>query len=231
MYMYAPTGIADALGQPTKPALSPELRTWLKRVRAQPGDFEMLLATAALHPKPTESRIWGRHNFSIGEKRQTLIDEILLCGSAGNRHRGPAASGSAPTSRSGIRRLATHDRGRGQAPGRVHGRPVGHGATPQSTGVLPPFDVVPAQQGAGRPGSWLGWGTASRRRSSRPSSPSGCSRPRANEAHYYMVGRWLQRYAEVLQTKDPVFKREVDEKMALIKQIEKEKQQKQRQKP
>ena len=43
MYMYAPTGIADALGQPAKPPLAPELRAWLKRVRAHPENFEMLL--------------------------------------------------------------------------------------------------------------------------------------------------------------------------------------------
>jgi hypothetical protein len=37
------------------------------------------------------------------------------------------------------------------------------------------------------------------------------------DAHYYMVGRWLQRYAEVLQTKDPAFKRLVDEKLSHLK--------------
>ena len=46
-----------------------------------------------------------------------------------------------------------------------------------------------------------------------------------------MAGRWLQRYAEVLQTKDAAFKRMVDEKLALVKQIQKEKEQQRKRKP
>jgi hypothetical protein len=229
MYMYAPTGIADALGQPTKPALSPELRTWLKRVRAQPGDFEILLATASLHPKPTESRIWGRHNISIGTKPEILIDAILMAGVPESDILDRLKRISADfQKRNGAWRRTIADavklRGEYMDALSVMGR------LPKALGSYPLLTLYP-------PGRELeAWklarlGHSFAKEKFPPKLAERMLKTPANEAHYYMVGRWLQRYAEVLQTKDPVFKREVDEKMALIKQIEKEKQQKQRQKP
>ena len=233
MYMYAPTGIADALGQPAKPSLSPELRTWLKRVRARPEDFEILLATAVLHPKPTESRVWGRHNFTIGASKYYLMDASLLAGipqqdivdrlqriSADVQKRSPAWRRTIED--------AVKLRGEYMNTLSVMGRlPKALGFYPLVTMYPPNADEIEAWQMAR-----LGHSFAKEKLS--PALAERMLKTPANEAHYYMVGRWLQRYAEVLQTKDPAFKREVDDKLALIKQIEKEKQQKakqQRRKP
>ena len=235
MYMYAPTGIADALGQPTEPTLSPDLRTWLDRVRARAGDFAVLLATATLHPKPTESRVLGRHNFTIGTRKHYLIDEILFSGlsqqdivdrlqriSTDFQQRNPAWQRTIED--------AVKLRGEYMNTLSVMGRPV-MGRLPKALGYYPLLTFYPP--GKDETEAWklarLGNGFAKEKFP--PKLAERMLKTPAYDAHYYMVGRWLQRYAEVLQTKDPVFKREVDEKMALIKQIEKEKQQKQKRKP
>jgi hypothetical protein len=230
MYMYAPTGIADALGQPTEPTLSPELRTWLNRVRARPGDFEMLLATATLHPKPPGSRVWGRHNFTIGTRKRYLFDEILFSGisqqdivdrlqriSTDFQQRNPAWRRTIED--------AVKLRGEYMDALSVMGR------LPKALGYYPLLTLYPPNKDEIEEWKLARLGHSFAKEKFPPKLAERMLKTPANDAHYYMVGRWLQRYAEVLQTKDPAFKREVDEKMALIKQIEKEKQQKQRQKP
>jgi hypothetical protein len=227
MYMYAPAGLADALGQPAKPTLSPELRTWLKRVRAHPGDFERLLATATLHPKPTESPVWGRHNFTIGTRKRYLIDEILFSGisqqdivdrlqriSADYQQRSPAWRRTIED--------AVKLRGEYMNALSVMGR------LPKALGYYPLSTLYPPNAGEIEAWKLARLGHSFAREKFPPKLAERMLKTPAYDAHYYMVGRWLQRYAEVRQTKDPAFKREVDEKMALLKQIAKEKQQQKR---
>jgi hypothetical protein len=229
MYMYAPTGLAVVLGEPPKPTLSPALRTWLKGIRAKPGDYEMLLATATLHPKPADSRVWGRHNFTVGSVKRYLIDEILMSGlspqdildrlqriSADYKKRNPAW-------RRTIQDAVTL-RGEYMNALSVMGR------LPQALGSFPLLTFYPPNKGEIEAWKLARLGYSFAKAKFPPKLAERMLKTPANEAHYYMVGRWLQRYGEVLQTKDPAFKRQVDEKLALIKQIEKEKEQEQKQK-
>jgi hypothetical protein len=228
MYTYAPTGLAEVLGEPPKPTLSPALSTWLKGVRAKPGDFEVLLATATLHPKPAESRVWTLHNFTIGTQKRYLIDEILISQlspqdivdrlqriSAGYQKRSPAW-------RRTIQDAVTL-RGEYMNALSVMGR------LPQALGAFPLLTFYPPNTGEIEAWKLARLGYSFAKAKFPPKLAERMLKTPAHEAHYYMVGRWLQRYGEVLQTKDPAFKRQVDDKLALIKQIEKEKEQEQRQ--
>jgi hypothetical protein len=216
MYMYAPTGIADALGQPAKPPLAPELRAWLKRVRAHPENFEMLLATATLHPKPMDSRFVSNHNILPGTRRHVLLDAILFAGvpDVDILDRLRRISADFQKRNSAWQRTiedAVKLRGEYMNTMSVMGRrPEALGNYPLVTLLPPASDEIEGWKLAR-----LGHGFAKEKLS--PRLFKRMLQTPAWDAHYYMVGRWLQRYAEVLQTKDPAFKRLVDEKLSLLK--------------
>jgi hypothetical protein len=216
MYMYAPTGLADALGQPAKPSLSPELRTWLKRVRAHPENFQMLLATATLDPLPTESHFWGNHNFTIGTRRHFLIDAILFAGVSqfDILDRLKRISADFQTRDRDWRRTiedAVKLRGEYMNTLSVMGR------RPEAFGSYIVTALLPS--GSTETDAWklAREGHSFVKEKFPPKLAERMLKTPAFDAHYYMVGRWLQRYGEVRRTKDPAFKRLVDEKLSLLK--------------
>ena len=216
MYMYAPAGLADAMGQPAKPSLSPELRTWPKRVRAHPENFERILATATLHPKPTESRVWGKHNFDIGGRPRFLIDEILMSGMSEfdilDRLKRISADFQ-KRNRAWRRTIENAVKLRGEYMNALSVM----GRRPEALGSFPLVTLLPPARDETEAWKLVRLGHAFAKEKFPPRLAERMLKTPAHDAHYYMAGRWLQRYAEVLQTKDPAFKRLVDEKLSLLK--------------
>jgi hypothetical protein len=79
MYMYAAKGVGQALAQPlTVPELSAEIRESLSQVRTRCREFKPLLLIAVLHPRPRESQIWAKQQFTLANTSRFLNDILLF---------------------------------------------------------------------------------------------------------------------------------------------------------
>jgi hypothetical protein len=210
MYMYAPTGLAHTLGQPTGPSPSAQLEAFLSRVNTSPEKYGTLLATVTLHPKPMDSPLWGRQGFPIGTQHHSLVDAIMFAGVEPvdilDRLR-QISIDFRKRSRAWQRLIEGAVKLRGEymeAMSVLGRRPEALGPYPIRTLLPPPHGETEASNLAR-----LGYGFAKEK------LPPGLVKrmPTAFDAHHYMVGRWLQRYAEVRVKRDPAFRRQVEEKL------------------
>jgi hypothetical protein len=233
MYMYAPPGLADTPGQQARPALGPELRDWLKRVRTHPESFQMQLATAVFHPRPLDGRFLANHNILAdvpGAVPRVLFDAILLDGVMDvdilDRLR-RISRDFEKRNRAWRRTIEDAVKVRGEY---MNAMSV-MGRRPEALGTFPLATLLPAASLETDSSKLARLGHAFAKEKLSAGLFNRMLKTPAFDAHFYLAGRWLQRYAEVLQTKDAAFKRLVDEKLALVKQIQKEKEQQQKRKP
>jgi hypothetical protein len=61
-------------------ALTPELQEFLKQVRERPWNFKKLLLVISLHPDPASSPTWNKQIFAVGRATRYLVDEIVMSG-------------------------------------------------------------------------------------------------------------------------------------------------------
>lgn len=214
MYTYAPIGLADGMGQPATPSL--QLRTWLRRVRSQPGSFRTLLATATLHPQPTEGRFWANHNITSGTQRVLLVDALLLAGVSQfdilDRLKRISADFQ-KRSRAWQRTIEDAVKLRGEYMNALSVM----GRRPEALGSYIVTALLPSGSTETDAMKLTREGHSFVKEKFPLKLAERMLKTPAFDAHYYTVGRWLQRYGEVLKTKDPAFKRLVDAKLGLRK--------------
>jgi hypothetical protein len=212
--------LAGTLGEPPP---SPAIQEFLNEVRKRPQNFRQLLLTITFHPAPANSLTFVKQRFTFGKLTKYLIDEILFSGSSDTE-----IIDNLRRIRDEFRKRDGRFRQQIEAELKLRNEmiKVAGELGPQK---LRPFLIEPLLPPTGVIDDSSLCKLA--RNFAQMRLPRDLAQriinSEASEAQLTNLGRFLRRYAEVLQTKDPFFKALVEEerKHRQLKQEQEKKQQ------
>lgn len=220
-----PTPYSSFAGTLGASPFPPEIQEFLNQVRKRRQDFKKLLLTVTFHPAPAVSMTFGKQKFNFGKQTKHLVDELMMSSIAPVDVLDPLRRirDKFRTQDAGFKRQIEAELQIRNEMIETAGR---LGVDREKLKLFLLKELIPQTVEAPAVDDWklCRLGLSFAQEMLPPRLAQRITSSEASEAHLTNLGRFLRRYAEVLQGKDAAFKQLVEGKRKELQQAKRERE-------